>query len=65
MLKNFSLWLDRDKLFQRPSFSFPSTITPTETGKGIVKSLYVREGMINTFEEKVIDAIANLDSVAF
>ena len=63
--KTFGLWLDRDKLFLRPSFSFPSTISPTETGKDLIKSLYVREGKINSFEEKVIDAIANLESVAF
>ncbi|GAB4039358.1 DEAD/DEAH box helicase [Spirosoma gilvum] len=63
--KTFSLWLDRDKLFLRPSFSFPSAISPTETGKDLIKSLYVREGKINLFEEKVIDAVANLESVAF
>lgn len=63
--KTFGLWLDRDKLFLRPSFSFPSTISPTETGKDLIKSLYVREGKINSFEEKVIDAVANLESVAF
>ena len=63
--KTFGLWLDRDKLFLRPSFPFPSTISPTETGKDLIKSLYVREGKINSFEEKVIDAIANLESVAF
>lgn len=63
--KTFSLWLDRDKLFLLPTFSFPSTISPTETGKDLIKSLYVREGKINSFEEKVIDAVANLESVAF
>ena len=63
--KTFGLWLDRDKLFLRPSFSFPSTISPTETSKDLIKSLYVREGKINSFEEKVIDTIANLESVAF
>ena len=31
--KTFGLWLNRDKLFLRPSFPFPSTISPTETGK--------------------------------
>ncbi|MFC5410760.1 DEAD/DEAH box helicase [Larkinella bovis] len=63
--KMFGLWLDKDKLFLRPSFTFPSTIAPTETGKDLIKSLYVREGKVNSFEEKVIDAIANLESVAF
>ncbi|GAA4418533.1 DEAD/DEAH box helicase family protein [Nibrella viscosa] len=63
--KTFRLWLDQDKLFLRPSYALPATISPTETGKDIIKSLYVHEAKCNPFEEKVIDAIANLESVAF
>lgn len=63
--KAFGRWLDSDRLFLSPSYAFPATISPTDTGKDLVKSLYVREGKINAFEEKVIDAIANQASVAF
>jgi type III restriction enzyme len=47
------------------SFEFHKKISPKNTVQGITKNLYVEEGEMNDFEKKVINEVANLDSVVF
>lgn len=63
--QQFKDWLDTDKLFIRPAYTLPQSIAPAETAKDIAKSLYEKEGKINSFEEKVINEVANLTNIAF
>ena len=63
--KQFRNFLDQDKAFMQPAYVFPTQISPGDTSKDIIKSLYEQEGKINGFEEKVINEIANLPNVAF
>jgi type III restriction enzyme len=58
--KKFKEFLDTDKVFIKPSFTLPNTISPGETSKDITKSLYEKEGKINGFEERVINEIGNM-----
>lgn len=58
-------FLTRTGLSLSPPTSFPTQIPPGETSKYITKSHYEQEGKINGFEEKVINEIANLPSIAF
>lgn len=63
--KKFKDYLDTDKVCIKPSFSLPKTISPGETAKDISKSLYEKEGSMNGFEERVINEIANMPTIAF
>ena len=63
--KKFKDFLDIDKIFIKPSFKLPMQIAPGDTSKDITKSLYEKEGSINGYEERVINDIANLNSIAF
>jgi len=63
--KKFKEFLDTDKVFIKPSFTLPNTISPGETSKDITKSLYEKEGKINGFEERVINEIGNMPNTAF
>ena len=63
--KQFRIGLDTDKIWQKPSYRFPETITPGETSKDIPKSLYEREGRMNDYEEEIINEVANMQNVAF
>jgi type III restriction enzyme len=63
--KAFRGFLDIDKLYIKPSYSFQPQITPSEIGKDITKSLYEKEGNTNGFEETVINEIANIQSILF
>ena len=63
--KKFKDYLDTDKVFIKPSFTLPKTISPGETSKDITKSLYEKEGSMNNFEERVINEIGNLGNIAF
>jgi type III restriction enzyme len=63
--KNFKDFLDTDKVFIKPSFVLPLSIAPGETAKAITKSLYEKEGKINSYEERVINDIANMPNIAF
>ena len=61
--KMFDKYLDLDKAFLKPSFHLPKKISPTEFAPSLAKSLYEKEGTINGFEVRVIEAIANLDTI--
>jgi type III restriction enzyme len=55
--------LDLEKIALEPSFSFPESITPSANAPALPKSLYTTEASMGQFEARVIDAIANLESV--
>jgi len=63
--KKFKDFLDTDKVFIKPSFTLPKSITPGDTAKDITKSLYEKEGKMNDFEARVINEIANMKNIAF
>lgn len=63
--KKFKDFLDTDKVFIKPSFTFPKSISPGDTAKDITKSLYEKEGKMNDFEARVINEIANMQNIAF
>lgn len=62
-MKVFSDLLDLDKIVLEPNFAFPETIIPSANAPALPKSLYSTEASMGQFEAKVIDAIANLESV--
>ncbi|MFM0019811.1 DEAD/DEAH box helicase [Paraburkholderia azotifigens] len=55
--------LDLEKIAVEPSFSFPESIAPSANAPALPKSLYATEASMGQFEARVIDAIANLESV--
>ncbi len=63
--KKFKDFLDTDKVFIKPSFQLPKTISPGDTSKDITKSLYEKEGNMNGFEERVINEIGNMTNITF
>ncbi len=63
--KKFKDFLDTDKVFIKPSFQLPNTISPGDTSKDITKSLYEKESYMNGFEERVINEIGNMKNIAF
>lgn len=63
--KKFKDFLDTDKVFIKPSFTLPKSISPGEIAKDITKSLYEKEGSMNGFEERVINEIGNMTNIAF
>ena len=63
--KKFKDFLDTDKVFIKPSFELPRSISPGDTAKDITKSLYEKEGSMNGFEERVINEIGNMKNIAF
>ena len=63
--QEFKNFLDTDKVFIKPAYTLPTSISPGETAKDITKSLYEKEGKINGFEEQVINEIGNMSNIAF
>lgn len=63
--KQFVIALDKGTVVCKDSFVFPKKISPKNTQKGITKNLYVEEGEMNSFEKRVINEVANLESVVF
>ncbi len=63
--KKFKDFLDTDKVFIKPSFELPKSISPGDTAKDITKSLYEKEGSMNGFEERVINEIGNMVNISF
>lgn len=61
----FNEYLETDKVFIKPSYSFSNSISPNLVAKNIPKSLYEKEGAINGFEELVINEIANMKNILF
>ncbi len=63
--ENFVRMLDKGHIVCKPTFKFSKTIQPKSTQQGITKNLYIEECEMNDFERRVINEIANLDSVVF
>ncbi len=63
--KKFKDRLDTDTIFIKPSFVLPNKISPGETAKDMPKTLYEKEGKINSYEERIINEIANMPNIAF
>lgn len=62
-LKTFSDLLDVDRIVVQPGYALPETITPSANASAIPKSLYVTEAAMGDFERRLINDVANLDSV--
>lgn len=62
-LKAFTDMLDVDRIFLQPSFALPGAITPSANASAVPKSLYVTEAAMGDFERRLINDVANLDSV--
>lgn len=63
--KKFQEWLDTDIIRCNPAYKFPAINNIREKLSGASKGLYVEEGDMNSFEEKVILKIAELDNVKY
>jgi type III restriction enzyme len=63
--RNFKDLLDTDKVFIKPAYGLPGQIAPGGTSKDIAKSLYEKEASMNSFEERVINEVANMPNIAF
>lgn len=62
-MKAFTDLLDVDRIVVQPSFALPESITPSANASAVPKSLYVTEAAMGYFERRVINDIANLESV--
>lgn len=62
-IKEFNNLLDVDKIVIQPQFNFPATIAPSANAPALPKSLYGTEAFIGGFESRVINDIANLDTI--
>ncbi len=62
-LKAFTDMLDVDRIAIRPCYTLPESITPSANASAVPKSLYVTEAAMGDFERRLINDIANLDSV--
>lgn len=59
----FDEWLTTGKLNLQLKFKFGSTISPSENAPAIAKSLYVKEGKVNSLELPVIKGISDLPNI--
>lgn len=62
-MKVFGDMLDLDKIILEPNFVFPLNIIPSANAPALPKSLYTSEASMGQFEARVIDGIANLESI--
>jgi type III restriction enzyme len=62
-LKTFVDMLDVDRITLQASYALPESITPSANASAVPKSLYVTEAAMGDFERRLINDIANLDSV--
>lgn len=62
-VKAFTDLLDVDRIVLQPGFKLPESITPSANASAVPKSLYVTEAAMGDFERRLINDIANLDSV--
>ena len=63
--KRFRNQLDTDKIELKPAYDFPLEITPSDLAKDMPKTLYEKEGRMNSFEERVINEVGNMENIAF
>ena len=62
-LKTFTDMLDVDRIVIQPGFKLPESITPNANASAVPKSLYTTEAAMGDFERRLINDIANLESV--
>ena len=62
-LKTFIDMLDVERIVVQPGFALPESITPGANASALPKSLYVTEAAMGDFERRLINDVANLDSV--
>lgn len=62
-MKTFTDMHDVDRIAIQPSFALPESITPSANASAVPKSLYVTESAMGDFERRLINDIANLESV--
>ena len=62
-VKAFTDLLDVDRIVLQPGFKLPESITPSANASAVPKSLYVTEAAMGDFERRLINDIANLESV--
>lgn len=63
--KMFCDWLDTDQIVCEADYRFPETMPVSSKILGVKKGLYLDEGDMNGFEERVINEIANLENVEY
>lgn len=63
--KSFEQKLRAQQIFAKETFSLISAIEPGRTSAPITKSLYEQEAAMNSFEERMINVVANLPNVVF
>jgi type III restriction enzyme len=63
--QRFKDLLDVDKIHVNFDYLLSREIIPAKAGKDIVKSLYEKEAEMNGFEERVINEVANLQTILF
>lgn len=61
--KKFLELLDTDQIFLKYSYKPNASITPSNISKDFIKSLYEKEASMNSFEEQVINEVANLPNI--
>ncbi len=61
--KNFMAQIDSRKIFAKPSYKLPVTISPTRFQRSWVNSLYAAEEEVNNFEYRIAAALTSLDNV--
>jgi type III restriction enzyme len=62
-LKTFTDMLDVDRIVVQPGYALPESITPSANASAVPKSLYVTEAAMGDFERRLINDVANLDSI--
>lgn len=63
--KKFNVMLDTREVICAPFYKFPNSIAVNKEALGMHSGLYVKEGDMNGFEERVIRKVSELDNVLF
>lgn len=63
--KKFNEMLDTREVICAPFYKFPNSIAVNKEALGMHSGLYVKEGDMNGFEERVIRKVSELDNVQF
>lgn len=63
--KVFNDWMVTEKIITQATYGFLEFISPNAVGPTIAKSLYLSEKKANSFEEHVINEVANLSNIRF
>ena len=62
--KNFFAQVDARRIFAKPNYKMPATITPLKFSKDMAKTLYTAEANdMNNLEYKIISQVSSLDNV--